>query len=329
MTPKIVVANWVHPEVVEFLATHGRLELNTSRQPWPAEELVRRCHGASALMSFMTERVDEDFLAACPDLRMIACALKGYDNYDIAACRRRGVTISIVRDLLVDPTAELTVGLMIALGRQIPQSDRFMRSGTFQGWRPTFYGQGLSGSVVGLVGMGAVGQAVAARLQGFGCSLLYHDAKALAPEVERHLRARQTGLAELLSVSDYVAVMLPLAAGTVHLIDAPAIAAMKPGALLINTGRGSVIDEQAVADALAGGRLGGYAADVFEMEDWARPDRRRDIPPDLVAAADRTVLTSHIGSAVAQVRHDIAMEAAHNIVQFLSGRHPAGALTAG
>ncbi len=328
LTPKIVVANWIHPEVMEVLRPHGNVEVNLEREPWPRDELIRRCQGATALMSFMTEWVDEPFLAACPDLRMIACALKGYDNYDIEACRRRRVCLSIVPDLLTDPTAELTVGLMIALGRRILAADRFLRSGAFHGWKPHFYGTGLAGSLVGILGMGAVGKAVATRLQGFGCRICYHDAKPPTETMDALPSARPMPLGELLAAADYVVVCLPIAPGTVHLITAEALARMKSGALLVNTGRGSVVDEEAVAAALAAGHLGGYAADVFEMEDWARPDRRHDIPPGLLAQADRTILTAHIGSAVDVVRREIAMEAARNIVQFLSGQRPQGALVA-
>src|SRR5688572_435817 len=168
MSPKIVVANWVHEEVLDLLSRVGSIEANTSREPWTKEELASRCEGATALMAFMTESVDAAFLDACPSIRMIACALKGYDNFDLAACEERGVTVSIVPDLLTAPTAELTVGLMIALGRQIVVSDKFVRSGTFNGWRASFYGTGLDKSRVGIAGMGAVGRAVAARLTGFG-----------------------------------------------------------------------------------------------------------------------------------------------------------------
>jgi phosphonate dehydrogenase len=325
MTAKIVVANWVHPEVLDLLSRFGTVERNETREPWSTEELIRRCQGASALMAFMTESVDANFLEACPSLRMIACALKGYDNFDLAACRARGVTVSIVPDLLTAPTAELTVGLMIALGRQILSSDQFVRSGTFSGWRPRFYGTGLDGSKVGIAGMGAVGRAVAARLAGFGCEVSYCDPHALEPEEERRLNIQRTSLEELVSTSDYVVLIVPLVNGSLHLFGGDLISQMKPGALLINTGRGSVVDELAVASALASGHLGGYAADVFEFEDWAREDRPRTIPAALLES-DRTVLTSHIGSAVDRVRKEIALEAARNIAQFLEGKRPQGAI---
>ena len=324
--PGIVVANWVHSEIIGYLGEHGWVDANLSREPWSRQQLIEHCQGAVALMGFMTEHVDDAFLEACPSLRMIACALKGYDNYDVDACRKRGVAISFVPDLLTNPTAELTVGLMIALGRNVVASDRFVRTGAFAGWRPTFYGAGLDGSTVGIVGMGAVGRAIAARLQGFGCRILYHDAKPKLDDMDPRWNAQPVTLQKLLADSDYVVVVLPLASGAEHFLDRSAIASMKPGALLINTGRGSVVDEEAVADALGAGHLGGYAADVFEMEDWARANRPRAIPARLLAAADRTLLTSHIGSAVDRVRFEIAREAALNIVQFLAGTRPRGAL---
>ncbi|MBY0440007.1 MAG: hydroxyacid dehydrogenase, partial [Burkholderiales bacterium] len=164
--PAVVVANWVHPEVRAFLAPHARIIANEAREPWTPAQLREACRDAHALIGFMTEAVDDAFLAACPSLKIVACALKGFDNYDVDACTRRGIWITIVTDLLTAPTAELTVGHLIALGRHMPAGDRLVRSGRFEGWRPTLYGTGLDGSTIGLIGGGAVGKAVARRLAG-------------------------------------------------------------------------------------------------------------------------------------------------------------------
>jgi phosphonate dehydrogenase len=326
MKPKVVLTHRVHPQVVELLAAHAEVIPNTTFETLTRDEILSRAKDAAAIMTFMPDRVDEAFLRACPQLRVVGCALKGYDNYDVEACTRHGVWITNVPDLLTIPTAELTIGLLIGLTRNLLAGDRFVRSGEFNGWRPALYGAGLTGRTLGLIGMGAVGQAIAARLQGYEMNLLYADPRPLAPELETQWRLTRVGLDALLHQSDFVVPMVPYRPDTLHLIDAPALAAMKDGAVLINACRGSVVDEEAVADALASGKLAGYAADVFEMEEWARSDRPRAIAPRLLADAARTLFTPHIGSAVDSVRLGIEMEAAANILQVLAGEVPRGAI---
>jgi phosphonate dehydrogenase len=318
MARKTLVTNWIHPEVLDLLRTGGDVEANMSPEPWPREEIIRRAQDADAMMAFMTDHVDDAFLQRCPNLRVLACALKGADNFDLEALRRHGVAVSIVPDLLTAPTAELAVGLMIALGRNFLAGDRLIRQGCFSGWRPVLYGTGLDGAEVGIVGMGAVGQAIAHRLRSFRCRLSYCDARPLSPASEDAFGLCRRDLATLLAHSDFLVLALPLANGSRHLIDAQALATMKPGALLINPARGSLVDEAAVADALSSAHLGGYAADVFETEDWARLDRPAQIEPRLIAHP-RTVLTPHLGSAVDSVRRDIAFAAAHDILRYLNG----------
>lgn len=326
MKPKVVLTHWVHPEVVEFLAPHCEVVANPSRARLAGEEILARTRDAAAIMTFMPDSVDAAFLDACPKLKIVSCALKGYDNYDVDACTRRGVWITIVPDLLTIPTAELTIGLLIGLTRNILAGDRAVRSGGFQGWRPELYGTGLTGRTVGLIGIGAVGQAIAERLAGFRMRIVYADPRPLPAEREAELGLERVALDDLLRRSDFVVPMVPMRADTFHLIDDTALAKMKRGAYLINTGRGSVVDENAVARALASGHLAGYAADVFELEEWTRPDRPTRIPQALLDDAERTLFTPHLGSAVDEVRLAIEMEAARNIVQALAGEVPQGAI---
>lgn len=326
MKPKIVVTHWVHPEIVDFLEQYGEVLPNLTRDSLSRDELLRRAADAQAIMVFMPDSIDEEFLALCPSLRIVGAALKGYDNFDVAACTRHGVWFTIVPDLLTVPTAELAIGLLIGLSRKMLPGDHWVRSGNFRSWLPRFYGGGLTGKTLGIIGMGAVGRALAARLSGFGLQLLYHDINALSPDEEASLRVVRVSLPELLKRSDYVLPMAPLTKNTQHIINADTIARMKRGALLVNVSRGSVVDEEAVVGALASGHLAGYAADVFEMEDWARGDRPRTISIELLQDEEQTFFTPHIGSAVDSVRRDIAMEAARNIVQALKGKRPEGAV---
>lgn len=319
--PVVVVTNRVFPETEALLAAHARVIVNRADEPWSREEVQARCREADAMLAFMTDQVDAAFLTGCPRLKVVGAALKGYDNIDVAVAERAGVWVTIVPDLLTVPTAELAIGLMLSLGRHIAAADRNIRDNNFRGWRPAFYGRGIADSTVGIVGFGQVGQAIAARLTGFGCTLLASDVRGV-PAGELAHQVRPSTLADVLAVSDYVVLALPLTSATLHIIDRAAITAMKPDALLINPARGSLVDEAAVADALETGRLGGYAADVFQCEDWARMDRPVGIDGRLTRAGARTVLTPHIGSAVAGVRRDIELSAARNILAVLSGQTP-------
>jgi len=161
-------------------------------------------------MVFMPDSLDESFLQACPGLRIVAAALKGYDNFDVEVCTRQGVWFTIVPDLLSEPTAELALGLLLGLSRNILAGDRLVRSGEFPGWRPWLYGSGLTGKTLGIVGMGGVGQALAQRLLGFDLKVVYCDPRPLPRDEEKALRLVRATLAELLKVSDFVVLALPL-----------------------------------------------------------------------------------------------------------------------
>lgn len=316
--PRVVVTQRIHPEVADLLGTAAEPILNHSVEPLPQAELLRRAQDSQALIVFMPDAIDDAFLAACPSLKIIAAALKGYDNFDVAACTRRGIWFTIVPDLLTAPTAELALALLLGLGRNVSAGDRLVRSGDFRGWRPILYGAGLSGSTVGLVGFGAVGQALARLLAPFGCRVLHFDPQSHAG----------VPLAELLAASDFVLPLVPLTPATRHWFGRDTLAQMKPGAYLVNVARGSVVDEEAVADALEFGRLAGYAADTFEMEDWARTDRPRAISPRLLADHERTLFTPHLGSAVARVRLAVERAAALEVLAVLRGERPPGAINA-
>ena len=326
--PKVVISNKPFPETIAYLDPHCRVVANADIEVWSEVQLLAHLEDATAMMAFMPDTVDGKFLAACPKLKMISCALKGYDNFDLDACSRHGVLVAIVPDLLTIPTAELAVGLTIGLVRNVRAGDRLVRRGTFKGWRAHLYGKGLHGSVVGLLGFGAVGRATAERLAGFGCEIRYFERAPLGAEEEMRLDATYAELDSLLSSSDIVIVCLPLNPETRHLVDGERIQQMKPGAHLVNISRGSVVDEDAVVNALATGHLAGYAADVFELEDWALSERPLAIDRRLLEPGAATLFTPHIGSAVDGARREIERLAAHHILQFLDGKTPDGAINA-
>ncbi len=326
MRPKVVITRKIHQEIIEYLEQTCEVIPNQTSEPLASCEILERTKEADAIMVFMSDRIDDDFLGACHDLKIVAAALKGYDNFDVGSCTRRGIWFTIVPDLLTDPTAELAVGLLIGLTRNILEGDRFIRSGKFTSWRPELYGTGLTGKKLGIVGMGALGRAIARKLSSFDMSICYSDPTPLANNDMSFLGASLDSLDELLAYSDFVVLAAPLVAGTFHLIDQKAIEKMKTGAFLVNVCRGSVVDETAVISALSAGNLAGYAADVFEMEDWARRDRPQHIPEALLEKKMETLFTPHLGSAVDEVRREIEMKAARNILQALRGEKPADAV---
>lgn len=326
--PKVVVTNRIFPETRALLASAAALDLNEAIEPWPYREVREHCRDADGMLAFMTDRIDAGFLTACPNLKIIGAALKGYDNIDVNAATKAGVWVTIVPDLLTVPTAELAIGLILSLGRHIVTADSRIRSHGFAGWRPQLYGAGIAGTTVGIAGLGHVGRAIAARLVPFGCHLLGYDLAANALPEPLRAHVERVDFDALLARSDYLVLALPLTPTTHFLIDATTIARMKPQARLVNPARGSLVNEVAVADALQSGRLAGYAADVFECEDWAREDRPASIEPRLAAEGARTVLTPHIGSAVADVRREIELSAARNILAALSGQVPPDAVNA-
>lgn len=324
--PRVVIGQRVFPETLDLLRPHAEVIAPVEAEALPAAELRRELALADAWMAFMPDQAGDALLAACPRLRLIAGALKGGDNFDIEACTRHGVWFSLVPDLLTVPTAELAIGLMIGLGRRLLEADRHVRSGAFGGWRPHLYGAGLAGARVGYVGFGAIGRAIAQRLHGFELEQRYYDPAPAPIEVLGALNVeRETTLPDLLAWSDYVVLAAPLTPGTLHILDAEALRHIRPDALLINPSRGSLVDEAAVLAALQADALAGYAADVFEFEDWARADRPRDVAPGLLEHP-ATLFTPHIGSAVTSVRQAIERRAAENILDLLAGRPPRDAV---
>jgi phosphonate dehydrogenase len=325
VSKKIVVSHRVFPETLAALAELGDVCAPNPRQQFAKPQLSKLAKDADAFLAFMPDVVDEAWLSGVPKLRMIAAALKGYDNFDLTACTRRGIWVSNVPDLLTAPTSELTIGLMISLARKIRAGDSRIRKSKHSKWQPDLYGQGIDGSTVGLIGMGMIGTAIAERLQGFGATLLYFETKILQKDLETRLKLTRCALPELLGSCDFVIVTVPLTASTYHLLNADALAGCKRGALLVNPARGSVVDEAAVIRALENGQLGGYAADVFECEDLSLPRRPKGIPSRLLNHP-ATLFTPHLGSAVESVRRTIELRAVTNIADWASGCAPRDAV---
>jgi len=346
----VFVTHRAHADVYALLERAGLAVVrNDAPGSLPRPAVLAAARSADALLAFMPDAVDAAFLDACPRLRVVAGAMKGVDNFDVPAMTRRRVFFTRCADLLTLPTAELALGLALGLGRRVREGDDHVRGGAFAGWRPALYGAGLAGATLGVVGLGAVGRALVEAAAGLRpARVLFVDPDPAAADWARAWAAARARAAEgappgaapaapaierapsllaLLAASDVVFPLTHLTPATRHLLGAAELAAARRGALLVNVGRGGCVDEAAVAASLAAGHLGGYAADVFELEDWALPDRPRTIPAPLLADTARTLLTPHVGSAVAAVRRAIELEAAENVVDVLvRGVRPRGAV---
>ncbi len=327
MQPHLVITHPIHHEVVEFLSHVCRVVPNMARESLLREELLRRAVKAHALMVFAPDVIDEDFLSHCPHLRIVAGTCADCTNIDVEACTHRGIWVTtVVPDLLSIPTAELAVGLAIALTRNILPADRFVRSGGLEGRHPELYGWGIAQQKVGIVGMGAVGQTLARMLQGFGPALTYADSHALSPVIEKRLKLTRVPLDRLLSANDIAIVTAPDTDRGDRVIDRERLKLMKPGAYLVNVGSHSMVDGDAVAQALSTGMLAGYAADAFEIDDIWTPGPPKAIPRALLEQEDKTLLTCYLRPAIEDIRKNIALEATANIFEVFLGRVPKGAI---
>jgi glyoxylate reductase len=267
--------------------------------PATAAELAALIVDADALLCMLTDRVDATLLAAAPRLRAIANYAVGYDNIDTAAATARGIALGNTPDVLTDATADLTMALLLAAARRLPEAAATVRSGQWGSWEPAgLLGLELRGATLAIVGAGRIGRAVAQRAAAFGMHITF---------VGRH-----DSLHAALQHADVVSLHLPHTPQTHHLIDADAIAAMRPGAILINTARGSLVDQVALAAALHGGQLRAAALDVTDPEPLA--------PTDPLLAAPNVIVLPHIGSATEQARAAMSERAAHNVLAALDGK---------
>jgi glyoxylate reductase len=263
--------------------------------------------------------VNEQLLeAAGGQLEVVANFAVGYDNVDLEACRRRGVAVTNTPDVLTNATAELSLALMLAAARRLGEGERLIRNRQWRGWDPgQLLGRELAHSVIGIVGLGRIGTRVAELLQGFGSRLLY-TSRARRPEAEQRLGAEHRGLDELIAEADVVSLHAPLTPETHHLISAAALARFKPGAILVNTSRGGLVDSQALIAALRDGPLAAAALDVYEREP--------EVPAELLEL-ENVVLAPHIGSATARARDAMARLVADNVIAVLEGREPISPVT--
>ena len=275
---------------------------------------MEKIRDKDGLLCLLVDQVDRDIMDSAPRLKIIANCAVGFDNIDLGQARKRGILVTNTPGVLTETTADLTWALILATARKIPQSDRFTRNKRFRGWElDLFLGKEVTGKRLGIVGMGRIGKAVALRARSFRMEVVYSDPHRLPPEEEKTYAAAFVSLDDLLASSDIITIHASLNSGTFHLLSAQKLRLMKKDAILINVARGPIVDEKALARALAKRQLWGAGLDVYEKEPMIQAELLR---------LDNVVLLPHIGSATYETRLRMAMMAARNLIQGLKGERP-------
>jgi glyoxylate reductase len=309
------VTRRIPASVLATLESRCDVDLHTGPERIPREELLRRVRGKQALVCLLTDTVDRDVLDAGAALRIVANIAVGYDNLDVAYARSRAIEVTNTPDVLTEATAEFTWGLILAVTRRIPEGERLLRAGGWKGWALDFMlGSELRGKQLGIVGLGRIGLAVAARAPAFGMRVAYTTADPVPGGYAGPLPVpamQALSFDELLATSHVVSLHVPLTDRTRHLIDGQSLARMKGTAYLVNTSRGPVVDEPALAWALREHLISGAALDVYEREPSVHPD---------LLALDNVVLAPHLGSATTETRTAMADLAVRNVLAVLDGQ---------
>lgn len=330
---RVFVTRPVADAALRRLAETARVDLWDDDAPPPHDELVLHLRDCDAVLSMVSDRLDAPTIAAAPRLIVISNLAVGVDNIDLAAATGAHVAVGHTPGVLSETTADLAFALILAAARRVAESDRFVRAGRWRMWTPRLMlGRDVWGATLGIVGWGKIGQAVARRAAGFGMRVLYaahQSSRTSASAAPARSKARTTAnaaaipaapaaecaeLPRLLAESDFISLNVPLSAATRHLIGARELAAMKRGAILVNTARGAVVDQAALAESLRSGHLGGAGLDVTETEPIALDDPLLKLP--------NVVITPHIGSASHATRNRMAELAVDNILDVFAGRLP-------
>jgi glyoxylate reductase len=313
--PRIIVAGRIPDAGLDVLRPHGNVWGWKHDEPIEINELYERIAGADAVLTLLTTKIDRSFLeAAGPQLKVVSNVAVGYNNIDVAECRAHGVIATNTPGVLTDATADIAMALILMSTRRLGEGERIVRSGKPWQWGMfMLLGSAIQGRRLGIVGMGAIGQALARRARAFGMSVAYSNRRAVSPEIEAELDADRLDLDELLGTSDVVSINCPYSADTHHLIGPEQFEQMRSSAYLVNTARGPIVDEAALVRALRSGEIAGAGLDVYEHEPQLAPG---------LADLDNVVLIPHLGSATIETRAAMATLAARNTVAVLSGQPP-------
>jgi len=302
----------VPEQALALLRPRAEVRVGPAEPPLPTKEEVRdMVRGADIVYALPGSPVDGEAIRGAAKLRMIATLGTGYDNIDVAAAKQRGIPVTYAPGILDETTADGAFGLLIAAARRLGESERYLRAGKYRGWTPfMFLGQDVHHATLGIVGMGRIGRQMVRRARGFEMRILYYDERR-NEQAERELGVTYAPMDRLLAESDFVSLHVPLMPTTRHLIDAAALRKMKKTAVLINTSRGPVVDERALAEALRDKVIAAAGLDVYEREPEVEP---------LLLELENVVLLPHVASASGATRTRMAVRAAENILAFMDGK---------
>jgi lactate dehydrogenase-like 2-hydroxyacid dehydrogenase len=314
MRPKVLITRKIFDEVVVFVKNQFEVDDNQSDIPFPPDTLIQKLQKKAGAIILLTDQIDEAVLSQCPDLKIVSNIAVGYNNIDVQACTSHRVMVTNTPGVLDDTTADFTWTLVLATARRVVEADQYLRSSQWNGWKlMEFLGYDVHHKVLGICGLGRIGQGVARRAKGFAMKIVYTDLVRAARSAEKELGARFVDKKTLLSESDFVTLHVPLNPDTTHYISTAELALMKPNAILINASRGPVVDEKALVHALREGKIAGAGLDVYEREP--------EVEPELLEMKS-VVLAPHIASASYETRLRMAMMAAENLVAGLTGKRP-------
>jgi len=310
---KIFVTRKIPEPGLELLRKEYEMEVFPHDRIPTKKEIIKGLKGKDGLLCLLSDPIDEEVINSEPKLKMIASYAVGYDNIDVKAATKRGIPVSNTPGVLTDATAEMAWALMFSVARRIAEADKFTRAGKFKGWAPMLMlGQDVSNKTLGIIGAGRIGTAFALKSKGFNMKVSYVD-EIQNIILERELGAKKASFDDVLKKSDYISVHVPLIPSTHHLIGEKELQLMKKNAVLINTSRGPIIDEKALAKALKEKWIFGAGLDVYEHEP--------SIPKELLKL-DNVVLQPHSASATTETRTKMAIMAAENMIAGLSGKIP-------
>lgn len=318
MKNQVLVTKRIYPEAVELLKQHAEVDYVDSDDGLAADELLRRLEGKQAVVSQLTDRFDASVIERLEGVRSISNVAVGFDNIDVAAATRKGILVTNTPDVLTDTTADFAFALLMAAARRVVEGHHYVHSGKWRKWYiDLLVGHDIHHRTIGIFGMGRIGQAMAKRAGGFSMRVLYHDAMRAPEALERSLGLEFMSAEDLLRQSDFITVHVPLLPETRKMIGAAQLRMMKPTAILVNTSRGPVVDEAALAEALDRKIIAGAGLDVFEQEPSVHP---------LLLKLENVVLAPHIASASIDTRRNMSLMAAQNALSALEGKRPANLL---
>ena len=314
MKPQVLVTRKIYERPLQLLREQAEVTVNMENRSMTEEEIIAALPGKMGLLAMGGDPVNAKLLKAGKTLKIVANNAVGYNNIDLGAATRLKIAATNTPDVLTDTTADLAFALILGVARRIAEADRFVRAGKWVGWSPgLMIGSDVHGKTLGIVGLGRIGSAVARRGQGFNMRVVYNDIRRLDPAVEQQHQLQFLPLRDLLMVSDFVSLHVPLTPETKHLIGSKELRLMKKSAFLINASRGPVVDEKSLVEALRSGFVAGAGLDVFEAEPKVTPE---------LLKMENVLLVPHIGSATDETREKMALVAVNNILAVIRGEIP-------